>query len=320
MIRLGLIGCGAHSESGHAIPLARYKAAHPEEVTLAAVCDLRVERAREFCVKYGFLASHHNVDEMLRQEDLDGCIAVVPSEQISALGIKLLEFGLPCMVEKPLGSSLAEVNALAESAAATHTMNMVSVNRRFMPYLNRALDWSRAAGSLRYTRCTLARHARPEPEFLWATAVHAVDALRYIAGDVLAFDIQTLNSRNKSANWYAIDLQFKSGFAGRIDVLPTAGMVEETYELLGDNFRASVTCPFGPRLGWRGFGDGSLVSEEVAGDEPEDVLNGCYDEAVVFIRALSSKSPPKPSIAEVVPSITLCLAMAEKSGCWPQKY
>jgi len=36
VIHLGLIGCGAHSESGHAIPLARYKAAHGDEIELAA--------------------------------------------------------------------------------------------------------------------------------------------------------------------------------------------------------------------------------------------------------------------------------------------
>jgi len=32
MIRLGVIGCGQHSENGHAIPLARYKAANPGQL------------------------------------------------------------------------------------------------------------------------------------------------------------------------------------------------------------------------------------------------------------------------------------------------
>src|SRR6266566_7072868 len=123
MIRLGLIGCGAHSESGHAIPLARYKAAHPDEIHLAAVCDLQIERAHEFCRKHGFLTAYRNVDEMLRQESLDGCIAVVPPENISELGIKLLKMGIPSVVEKPLGASLAEAQALRDSAAATKTSN-----------------------------------------------------------------------------------------------------------------------------------------------------------------------------------------------------
>ncbi|PYX49786.1 MAG: hypothetical protein DMG79_07675, partial [Acidobacteria bacterium] len=173
MIRLGLIGCGEHSESGHAIPLARYKAAHPNEIELAAACDLNMERAQLFCRQYGFANSYQNFDEMLQRHKLDGCIAVVPVERISELGIKLLTLGIPCVLEKPLGATLAEAKALLDAARTTGTPNMVSVNRRFMPFLNRALEWTRRVGSLRYVRALMTRHARSEPEFLWATAVHA---------------------------------------------------------------------------------------------------------------------------------------------------
>jgi len=308
MILIGLIGCGAHAESGHAIPLARYQAAHPDHVELAAVCDLRIERALEFSKKYGFVKAYPNVDEMVSQQNLDGCIAVVPPENICELGIKLLKLGIPCVVEKPLGASLAEARALCDSAAATKTPNMVSVNRRFMPLLNRAIEWTRRAGTLRYVHCTLARHARHETEFLWATAVHAVDTLRHIAGQIVAFDLHTLKPASEATTWYALDLQFDNGIIGRVDVLPSAGMVEETYDLFGDGFRASVTCPFGPQLGWRGFRDGRLVeTEDVAPDTPEDIANGCYDEAASFIKALSGGNP-MPSIAEVFPSVELCFA------------
>lgn len=312
MIRLGLVGCGEHSESGHAIPLARYKSAHPDEILLAAACDVRIDRAREFCSKYGFLAAYPDVDTMLQRERLDGCISVVPPENISALGIKLLGKNIPCVVEKPLGASLADVRALRDASAAARTLNMVSVNRRFMPSLNQAIEWTRTAGSLRYVHCTLARHARREPDFIWATAVHAVDTLRYIAGQVVSFDQQTLTSSSESAAWYAIDLQFENGISGRIDVFPTAGMVEETYDLFGEGFRASVTCPFGPQRGWRCFRAGKLISEEIVPKStPEDVVNGCYDEATEFVRAVSSKSAPRPSIAEITPSVEICFAIAK---------
>ena len=65
MIRLGLIGCGEHSEIGHAVPLARYKSTHPEEVELAAACDIRPERGELFRKKYGFLRSHSDLEKML---------------------------------------------------------------------------------------------------------------------------------------------------------------------------------------------------------------------------------------------------------------
>src|SRR5438132_415415 len=142
MIRLGLIGCGEHSEGGHAIPLAKYKAAHPEEIELAAVCDLKLERAELFCRKYGFRKAYSGVDGMLT-EKLDACISVVPVGKISEVGIQLLRAPIPCVVEKPLGSSMEEVNALLYAARATGTPSFVSVNRRFMPFLNRAIEWAR---------------------------------------------------------------------------------------------------------------------------------------------------------------------------------
>jgi len=307
-IRLALIGCGEHAETGHAIPLARYRSEYPDAIALVAACDIRIERAKRFCEQYGFNASYSNLNELLLREQIDGCIAVVPPERISEIGILLLNRHMPCVVEKPLGSVFSDVEALAK-AAESGTPNMVSVNRRFMPFLNSALEWARNAGSIHYVHCIMARHARSEREFVWATAVHAVDTLRYIAGEVEAFEFRT--TRVGTTDWYAIDLHFQSGVEGRIDVLPTAGMVEETYNLCGDGFRISVTCPFGRKRGWLAYRNGMLVTEEWASDDmPEDLINGCYHETAAFIRALRDGSLPKPSIADVTPSAQICMSIA----------
>jgi hypothetical protein len=99
--------------------------------------------------------------------------------------------------------------------------------------------------------------------------------------------------------------------AGRVDILPTAGMLEESYELVGENFCATVTAPFGLQLGWRGFLENQLKKKEIAAPGTrEDVLNGCYDEAAEFIRSLENQDAPHPSIPEVFPSVKLCLELA----------
>jgi len=311
-IRLAVIGCGEHAEVGHAIPLARYKATHPEGIELAAACDMQLHRAQKFCSTYGFRTPYRDIGEMLSREDIDGCITVVPPERISEIGIMVLETGIPCVVEKPLGSTLAEVKALCTVAISSGTANMVSVNRRFMPLLNCALHWTRNAGPIRYIRATMARHSRSEPEFIWATAVHAVDTLRYLGGGVARFDCSPVCSTANSVQWYMIQLHFQNGAEGRIDVLPTSGMLEETYDLFGDGFRVSVTCPFGKKRGWIAYRDGVVVEEDVApSDTPEDVLNGCYDETAVFIEALRDGRALKPTIADVAPSVEICMSIAE---------
>jgi predicted dehydrogenase len=219
-------------------------------------------------------------------------------------------------VEKPLGTTIAEARQLLEAAKATGTINMVSVNRHFMPLLNRGMEWAKSVGDLRYARCTMLRHSRSEPDFLRFTAIHAVDTMRFIAGEVSASTIRALTPA--PPHWYAVDLQFENGVQGRIDVLPTAGLVEETYELIGDGFRAVITSPFGPQRSLRCYQENRLVMEEIAGSEtPEDVTQGFYGEATELIEAMSLGKRPKPSIEDVFPSVELCFELAsraEKNG------
>lgn len=310
MVRIALIGCGEHSEVGHAVPLARYKSQHPQDVELAAVCDLREERARYFCERYAFQRSYSDVDRMLGEEKLDVCIAVVPVPAIAELGIKLLQRKITCVVEKPLGASLSEITALRDAAVTCATPNMVSVNRRFMPLLNRALEWIKGAGKLRYVRALMARHARTEPQFLWETGVHAIDTMRYIGGDVAHASIREIAATD--SRWYGIDLEFASGATGRVDVLPSSGVLEETYELIGDGFRAIVTSPFGPARGLSCYQENQLVLQLTDRDMSEDEVFGFYDEAAALIHALKEGKPLQPTIEDVYPSVELCLELAKR--------
>lgn len=311
-LQIGLVGCGEHSEIGHATPLAHYVAANPGTISLAAACDLRPERADLFCRNYGFARPYTSIDEMLEKEGLDACIAVTPVEKNAEVGIKLLNANLPCVVEKPLGATLDQAQQLLEAAECTGTVNMVSVNRRFMPLLRRGLEWARATGPIQYVRATMLRHARAEPEFLRQTAIHSFDTLRFIAGDARAFEVHNLN--DAAPAWCSVDLQFANGIRGRVDILPTAGVVEETYELFGEGFRIVITSPFGPQRLLRCFRDGNLALEEIAGaGMREDVISGFYGEVVELVEALLHHRRPSPSIAEVFPSVKLCFEIADRT-------
>ena len=308
MIRIAIAGCGEHSRSSHAAPLARYAAAHPNAIELVAACDLNLDKAVEFCRSFGFVRPYKDLDEMLKVEKLDACVSVMPMEKIVDVGIKLLERRLPCVIEKPLGTSLAEIEKLGQVARDTQTPHMVSVNRRFMPYLNEARAWMHEHGPLRYVRASQVRHQRDEADFIWSTAIHALDALRYIAGEVATFDV----TQPPNTQWYVISLRFASGTVGQIEVLPTAGMVEESYEFFADGCRARVTAGSGPQRSLRCWKDGALVIESHAGEEqPEDLRNGAYQEVEEFIRALQTGARPQPCIDDILPSARISFAIAD---------
>jgi len=313
MIRIALAGCGEHSRASHAAPLARFAARHPNEIELVAACDLNQERASEFCRSFGFARAYENLDQMLEIEKPDACVSVMPMEKIGEVGIKLLERRIPCVIEKPLGTSLPEIERLARVARETQTPHMVSVNRRFMPYLNQARSWMQQHGPLRYVRASQVRHQRSEPDFIWSTAIHVIDALRYIAGDVEMFDVAFSREETSSATWYLISLRFESGTIGQVEILPTAGTVEESYELFGEGCRARVTAGSGTQRSIECWADGEqMIASQVTDDEPEDLRNGAYEEVEEFVRALRTGSRPQPCIDDILPSARISFAIADR--------
>jgi myo-inositol 2-dehydrogenase/D-chiro-inositol 1-dehydrogenase len=312
MIRIALAGCGEHSRASHAAPLARYAATHPDEIKLVAACDLNAERAAEFCRSFGFARAYDDLDQMLNVEQPDACVSVMPMEKIGVVGKMLLERSIPCVIEKPLGTSLPEIEQLAQVARQTQTPHMVSVNRRFMPYLNEARSWLQHRGPLRYVRASQVRHQRSEPDFIWSTAIHVLDALRYIAGDVDRFDVTVSQPADESAMWYLIALQFENGITGQVEILPTAGMVEESYELFAEGCRARVTAGSGTQRSLECWADGTLaIDAHAAEDEPEDLRNGAYQEVEEFVRALRTGTRPRPSIDDILPSARISFAIAD---------
>ena len=312
MVRLAILGCGEHSRTSHAAPLARYAAQQPGEIELVAACDLNQERAVEFCQTFGFARAYEDAEKMLASEKLDGCVCVMPMEQIVPGAIRLLKRGLPCVIEKPLGTSLVEAEMLARVARETGTPHMVSVNRRFMPFLSEARQWISETGPLEYVRAIQVRHARDELDFIWSTAIHVIDALRSLAGEIRDFDTDVLHRPRSPALWYVISLRFESGVHGRVEVLPTAGMIEESYELFGEGFRARVAAGSGTQRSLECWRAGQKVIDEKTSNEvPEDLRNGAYQEVEEFVRALRTGTRPRPEIEEILPSARVCFAIAE---------
>ncbi len=307
-IRIALVGCGDHARTSHAAPLAEYAATHPGQIELAAACDIDLARAQAIGRDFGFARAFATVDDLLDAGEFDACVTVMPMDRIGTLGARILERAIPCVLEKPLGDSVDAAERLARVARETGTPHMVSVNRRFIPFLTRATEWAKTRGRLRHVRASITRHTRTEDDFIWSTAIHVVDALRNVAGEVVDLDARAAGGGH-TPTWYLLSLVFESGATGHVEVLPTAGLVEETYELFGDGFAARVACGSATQRSLRLSENGvRVVEERVSGDEPEHRLNGSYEEVVEFVTALREGRRPRPTVDDVLPSVRLCFA------------
>lgn len=306
MFRVALIGCGEHAKLQHAPALARLSSLR-DDMALVAACDSNGMRAEAICECFGFGHAYEDVHQMLEHAKPNVCVLV--TSMPAAVARIILEHRLPCMIEKPPGANLAEARSLSRLANELGVPHMVSMNRRFNPHLCRMAQWAKAQGEVRYIRATLARHARLEPNHLWSTGLHAVDAMRHLGGDVDHYQATRWHEKHSPA-WHAIHVQYCSGARGTIELIPSCGMQEETYEMFGNGFRA--------KAGIRGYSDNFLEcwrdngKVEIEQPTAESIIErvGVWDETRCFFEALASGQHPKPSLDDVLPSMEICDAVA----------
>ena len=308
MLKLVLLGAGSHCQGNHLPSLARYVTEHPGEVALAGLCDLRREHAETMARKYGFARVYTDLEKMLEKERPDGCVAITPIPITAEIAARVIRAGVPLVMEKPPGETPEQAREIVELVAETGARVMVSMNRRFDPGLRAALDW-KGDRPVEYLRGTIVRHNRREEIFVEGTAIHPLDAMREIAGDVADHSVQ--EREVDGVRWFTVHLTFRSGAIGVLEVLPTAGSVAESYEMFGSDYRAFVQAGGIDAGVVRCWQDGQLVvEEEPTRDQPDFVQNGAYDETVEFISALKENRPPHPSPAEVLQTVELCHRIA----------
>ena len=312
MIRVALIGCGEHSRHHHASAMAHHVLQNPGEVELSAVCDLDRDKAEGFAREFGFARAYDDPDRMIADESPDGIVCVMPIHKIAEMGERLLDMGIPCVIEKPLGGSIDQARKLAQAAARTGAAHMVSVNRRFTPLLVRGVDWSRGQGDIQLVRALMTRVARREAGFAWGTGIHAVDTMRWICGQVTGFDAARIAGEGMSAPWYTVSMTFGGEQRGNITVARTSGVLEETYELFGEGYCARVTVsgPDGPRLQCWKAGELDLDVSPPHG-EPQCVTCGAYGEFRHFVDSLKNRRPLGPTIADVLGTMEICAEIPE---------
>jgi len=130
---------------------------------------------------------------------------------------------------------------------------------------------------LAYVRASFIRHRRRERRFVVDTAVHAIDTLSLIAGEVQAYAASARTMGE--APWADIQFSFASGVLATLDVLPDSGHVVEAYDLFGRGYRVLATvrgASAGEAVAWEG---GRLAWRSRPSDDTESFLvNGTYAE------------------------------------------
>src|SRR5262249_8060681 len=132
MVKLCQIGCGEHARVAHG-PSQRRSAAERPELVLAACADLDQTKAESFRAEFGYARAYADASAMLDAERPEAVVVVVPVERAVAVGTLVLERGVPMLLEKPPGATVAEVDILIAAAERRGVPHQVAFNRRHAP-------------------------------------------------------------------------------------------------------------------------------------------------------------------------------------------
>ena len=171
--RAAIIGCG---DIGHAH--AQGYLANPE-VELRAVVDPVKPARRQFQAEYGVPEAYGSVEEMFAACCPDVVSVCVWHRLHAPMTVAAAEAGVRAVIcEKPMATSMAEVDAMIEACDRADTRLLVSHQRRFTPGWERARELV-AAGAIGEVHVAHGRGI----DGLLNVGTHIIDGLLFILGE-----------------------------------------------------------------------------------------------------------------------------------------
>ncbi len=324
-ISIAVIGCGNHSRGALQPGLARLP--HFDYV---AACDLDGELAADCARRYGARAAFTDYRRMLDEVQPEAVLVCGPPALHLEAGLEAAARGIHLFVEKPSAPSTRAAEELAAAVRSAGRIGMVGLFWRHAEAFQRA---SRLAADPAFGPPLLfsGTYLSPGPRvplwgaedvaytFLTDQAIHAVDAMRFLMGDVEEL-VARAGTGDAGAAGYAISLRFSSGAAGslaltsftnafssRFAVHGAAGQSLEISDAEALRIVARVTVPGGRG----GYVDQNLGEWRQGWSYAGHLRPGYMEELVAFARAIREGGPASGSLDDGAAALRICEAILE---------
>ena len=254
-LKVGLVGTGGISNRH----LTAYLE-HPERVRLTAVCDIIEPLAQAYAKKAGVEAVYTDLDDMLRQADIDAVDICTGHAHHAAQSIAAAKAGKHVLTEKAMAHTLPGCREMIAAADAAGVTLMVAQHLRYSPEAEAAkqLIDNGQLGDIQAARTHVIMSG---PKKSWMNdaaegggvimlnAVHNIDLLRYYIGDVKRVSgvCKTMQPQmlNGAEDLAAATLEFENGAIGDVFASWTTYLSPEgeSYVVLGSNGSIHSTPP-----------------------------------------------------------------------------
>ena len=326
-IRIAVIGCGNHSRGALQPGLARLP--HFDYV---AACDLEEAVAADCARRYGAGAVYTDYRRMLDEVEPEAVMVVGPPQLHLEAGLEAAARGIHLFVEKPSAPDLDGAEALADAFRKAGRIGAVGLFWRHAEAFQRAarLAADPAFGTtLLFDGLYLSPGPRvplwgatdPAYSFLTDQAIHAVDAMRFLMGDVVELTA-TVGEGPDVALGYAVSLRFANGAAGSLAVTSFTNAFSSRFTLHGSaGASIEITDAEALRLlarpalpgGRGGYVDQNLAEWRQGWSYAGHLRPGYMEELVAFARAIRDGFPASASLDDAAAALRVCVAILESA-------
>jgi predicted dehydrogenase len=326
-IRIAVIGCGNHSRGALQPGLARLP--HFDYV---AACDLEEAVAADCARRYGAGAVYTDYRRMLDEVRPEAVLVVGPPQLHLEAGLEAAARGIHLFVEKPSAPDVDGAATLAEAFRQAGRVGMVGLFWRHAEAFQRAARMA-ADPSFGTTLLFDGLYMSPGPRvplwgatdaassFLTDQAIHAVDAMRFLMGDIEELTAHAGEGPD-AALGYAVSLRFTSGAAGSLAVtsftdaftsrFTVHGSAGASLEITDAEALRVLARPVLPG-GRGGYVDQNLAEWRQGWSYAGHLRPGYVEELVAFARAIRDGFPPSASLDDAAAALRVCAAILESA-------
>jgi len=254
------------------------------EVTITAMCNRNVERAKAIRDKFGIPNHYTDYREMLEKEKPDFVDIITPPPTHVQMCRVAADLGIHVICQKPLAPTFAEARRIVEHAGKAGVRFMVHENWRFQPWyrqIKQLLD-DGAIGEKVHVMSFRSRmgdgwgrdayldrqpYFRDYPRLLvYENGVHFIDTYRYLAGEIESVYavLKKLNPVIAGEDFGVVVLNFRSGATGLWD----ANRYNET-NVANPRYTFGEFLVDGDGGSIRLYGDGRLTVQKLGQPETE---------------------------------------------------
>ena len=306
-VRLALIGAGGMANRVHYPSLFEM-----DDVELVGLCDIVEEKLNETADKFEIQNRYSDYRKMIEEQAPDGIYILMPPHHLFDLVIHSLQQKLHVFIEKPPGITMEQTRQMANCADDNGCLSMVGFNRRYLPAFRKARDIVREAGPINQCVATFYKWHTGGPYYngaidvLSCDAVHAVDSLRFMCGDVAKVSSIVRNLGCSFDTSFTALIEFENGAAGVLLANWQTGGREHTFEMHSAGASAFVD------------GDGEVVinlngerraqvftPQEVAGNDDNRVYYGFYHQSRHFVDCIQTETQPESNFRDATKTMEL---------------